>query len=470
MKANSLSKLFSDIVIFGIGTVLAKVIQFALLPLYTSYMSTEAYGIAELVNNLSELFLPIVSLCLYDAVLRFTIEKKSNEIVISSAIRVLGFSFGISIPVFIIAYLIWKSTYIFMLEFIVYAYSIQRFFACYVRGKGYSRVYALSGAVNALFVAVFSIYYLVISNSGIEGYLMAIALGYFSSAIYLFCAGKIYKDIKWKKTSNMVINEMISFSAPLIPFNIMYFFLTLAGRYILLWIKGEDAVGLYSAAMKISAIINVFQQAVSTALQLNVSLEYSSENREKYYSYIFDLFYSGYWVMASWVICLCPLLAKILLKNEFYVARAYLPIIIFVAILNCLSAMYGTMFQAYKLTKKNVPIVFTGMIINIAICFILVPRHGIWGVCIASLFSYLGQIIMKIKCISSFCTINYDWKNMITFPIVVIAQLIVSIMFNSMHLYVILIIASIIEMFYFVYTYLSELQIIRNQLIAKLFK
>ena len=99
MKTNSLNDLFSDIFIFVIGTVLAKVIQFVLLPLYTSYMTTDTYGVAELVNNLSELFLPIISLCLYDAVLRFTVEKKNNSIVISSAMKVLTISFLISVPI-----------------------------------------------------------------------------------------------------------------------------------------------------------------------------------------------------------------------------------------------------------------------------------------------------------------------------------------------------------------------------------
>ena len=49
--------LITDMMIFVIGTVMTKVIQFLLMPLYTTYMSTEAYGIAELTNNMSELFL-----------------------------------------------------------------------------------------------------------------------------------------------------------------------------------------------------------------------------------------------------------------------------------------------------------------------------------------------------------------------------------------------------------------------------
>ena len=44
VSSNKYRTLLSDIMIFIIGTVLAKAIQFILMPLYTTYMSTEAYG------------------------------------------------------------------------------------------------------------------------------------------------------------------------------------------------------------------------------------------------------------------------------------------------------------------------------------------------------------------------------------------------------------------------------------------
>ncbi len=70
-NTNKYRTLLSDIIIFIIGTALAKAIQFILMPLYTTYMSTEAYGVAELTNNLSELFFPIVTLCIYEAAFRY---------------------------------------------------------------------------------------------------------------------------------------------------------------------------------------------------------------------------------------------------------------------------------------------------------------------------------------------------------------------------------------------------------------
>ena len=84
---NKFRVLLSDIAIFAIGSLLVKVIQFFLLPLYTIYMTTEEYGIAELTNNFSEFLFPIFSICIYEATFRYCVDSEDK------GIRVLNNSF-----------------------------------------------------------------------------------------------------------------------------------------------------------------------------------------------------------------------------------------------------------------------------------------------------------------------------------------------------------------------------------------
>ena len=78
-QSNKYMTLASDIVIFIIGTVFAKAIQFLLMPLYTTYLTTEEYGVAELTNNLSEFFLPIATLCIYEAAFRYAVDPSFDN-------------------------------------------------------------------------------------------------------------------------------------------------------------------------------------------------------------------------------------------------------------------------------------------------------------------------------------------------------------------------------------------------------
>ena len=73
-QSNKYLRLLSDVGVFAVGNLLAKLIQYFLLPLYTSAMTTETYGTAELLNNLSEMLFPIVTLAIYEAVFRFAVD------------------------------------------------------------------------------------------------------------------------------------------------------------------------------------------------------------------------------------------------------------------------------------------------------------------------------------------------------------------------------------------------------------
>ena len=57
---NKYRRLLQDIIVFGLGNFIVKIIQFLLMPLYTTYLTAEIYGIAELVNNLTELYIQLL--------------------------------------------------------------------------------------------------------------------------------------------------------------------------------------------------------------------------------------------------------------------------------------------------------------------------------------------------------------------------------------------------------------------------
>lgn len=91
---NSSKKLFNNSLIFAAGNLGSKLIAFVLVPLYTYYLTTEQYGTVDLVISTISMLLPIISLSIFDAVLRFVMDKKfkrstilTNSIFISS----LGF-------------------------------------------------------------------------------------------------------------------------------------------------------------------------------------------------------------------------------------------------------------------------------------------------------------------------------------------------------------------------------------------
>lgn len=408
---NQYRRLISDIAIFIIGIVLTKAIQFILMPLYTSYMTSEAYGVAELTNSFAELLFPIATLCIYEAAFRYAVdpEFEKNKL-IAAVMKVMTISLGVGFSITLICRMIFNYQYAFYLFFILYTYSIRMCAAYYVRGMGFSKVFAMSGVVNAFSLGFFNVILLVLLNTEIKGYLISIGLSYCISALYLLIRGGIVNDIDSHIELKSDWKILFRYCVPLIFFNVLYWFTTISGRYILLWFTDSATVGRYVAAIKIAAVINMLQQAVYAAVQLNSSRVYIEKDKETYYSDIINIFISGYCMIGAFIVCLTPALAKITLKNDFYSANCYLPIIMFATLINCISSLLGTMYSVYKTTKKMIGVSIVGAIINVGVGIILTPLLGIWGICIASSCCYLCQTIYKFIDIAKICKIDYNWK------------------------------------------------------------
>ena len=56
---NRYQKLFSDTVIYGIGTFGSKLLVFFLMPFYTAWLSTSQYSTAELITGTANLIIPL---------------------------------------------------------------------------------------------------------------------------------------------------------------------------------------------------------------------------------------------------------------------------------------------------------------------------------------------------------------------------------------------------------------------------
>jgi len=423
---NKYKTLLSDIVIFIIGTVLAKAVQFILMPLYTTYMSTEAYGIAELTNNLSELFFPIATLCIYEAAFRYAVDPDfSNSKLATAVSKVMLYSTGIGLLVSIVIRYIGKYQFAFYLFFILYAYSFRMCAAYYVRGSGKSKIFALSGIINAISLSIFNVIFLVILKLGENGYLLSIGFSYCISALYLIIKGRIIGNLNFRSKSRDDLGILFKYCVPLIFYNVLYWFTTISGRYILLWFTDTSTAGKYVAAIKIAAVVNMIQQAVYAAFQLNSSRAFSDEGKEKYYTEIINLFLCLYCTFGAVIVCCTPILAKITLKKDFYQAKVFLPIIMLAAIFNCISSLLGTMYSTYKKTQKMVGVSIVGAATNIIVGLLLTPLYGIWGVCIASVLCYLSQVIYKFIDIRKFCKIKYNWNKILPNIFLLIVQVII---------------------------------------------
>jgi len=68
-----------DLAIVSIGKICTQLITFFLLPVYTAVLSNEEYGVVDLLNTLTSLLLPIVTLQIEQGIFRYLIDCRENN-------------------------------------------------------------------------------------------------------------------------------------------------------------------------------------------------------------------------------------------------------------------------------------------------------------------------------------------------------------------------------------------------------
>ena len=76
---NQKDKLAKNTMLLSIGTLMTNILQFVMVPLFSSWLTTAEYGTFDLCVTYVSLVLPIVNLASGEAVFRYSIECEGNE-------------------------------------------------------------------------------------------------------------------------------------------------------------------------------------------------------------------------------------------------------------------------------------------------------------------------------------------------------------------------------------------------------
>ena len=140
MGGNSESRgnyLAKNTAIFAIGSIATKLITFFFVPLYTNILTTAEYGVVDLVNTLSTVLGPILILNIYEAVLRFALDKGADyNKIMSIGLTILGGGLTVGLLIIPITSTIdGYGQYSVFIYFYVLSLAASLLFLSYLRGK-----------------------------------------------------------------------------------------------------------------------------------------------------------------------------------------------------------------------------------------------------------------------------------------------------------------------------------------------
>ncbi|MGP7818742.1 lipopolysaccharide biosynthesis protein [Niallia sp. 01092] len=406
------SKLAKNSIVFAIGNLGSKIILFLLVPIYTYTLTVSEYGQVDILTSTINLLLPIITLSIFDSVLRFTLDKNYNPSSVltnSFIIIILGFLILILfIPLFQLIHTFNKYLAFFFL--ILLSQAVNTTFSQFVRAVNHVNIFALSGIVNAIMVLLSNLVFLIWLDMGIEGYLISIFLGNIISILFLMFMSKIYKYIDIKEISPKLTKELLIFCLPLIPNALMWWIMNTSNRYFITFFIGMGATGLFAVATKFPSLLNILNTIFFQAWQMSAIEEAESKNKKGFYNNVYKYYSFILIVTTSLLLVFIKHITKILVAPEFYDSWKYIPLLLLSIVFSSLSSFLGTNYIAAKDTRGVFKSSMLGGIINLVLNLILIPFIGTYGAAVSVLISYFIIWIYRLRDTRSFVEITIDTK------------------------------------------------------------
>lgn len=423
-KRNDYSTLLTNTFIFALGSFGSKLISFFLVPLYTNILTTEEYGLADLVLTCANVIIPIASVVIQDAVLRFGLSKENNiGSVIKNAMIVLATG-----SLVILACLPLFNMYSAIASWKLYLVWISISSMCntvtftYAKAKEKNKLYALMSILHTLVLLVVNIIALVVLHTGVEGYLSANILANVIPTVLLFFTIGAHKDILGAPFDWPLMKEMLKFSAPLIANNLSWWVLNSSDRVMIEKYLTASDLGLYTAASKIPALLSIITTIFSQAWSVSAIKKYESDRDRNFYSTVFRYFSLTMFLGASVVLLILKVFMRVYVGRDFYSSWFFVPPLLIGAIYFSFGSFFGAIYGALK---KNIAVTVTTIvaaIINISINFALIPSIGVMAASISTAISYMAVGVIRMLHSRKYYAFEIDFRMLVVNTVIVVAQ------------------------------------------------
>ena len=421
--------------LFAISSFGSKLISFLMLPLYTAVLSTGDYGTVDLINSTVSLLVPLLTLNVQDAVLRYGLGMDAEpEEILSVGLRMVASGSCVLLAALavirIFGLIPMDGMYLAFLMVMFILTALSNVITMYVKSRDQVKSLVVSGIGNTLVMCVSAAVLLVVLRAGVVGYMISMSLGALFAVVYLIFAGEVWRGVTTKVRTGL-LRSMVAFSAPLVANSLAWWINDVSDRYVVTLVCGAAANGIYAVAYKIPSILSTLQSIFYNAWAISAVKEYDAKDKDGFLGRTYEL-YSGAMTICCSIIMLVNIpLATFLYANEFFEAWRFVPVLLVGTLLYGLSLFEGCLFTAARNTKAVSTTTLAGAVTSIASCIVLTIVIGPIGAAIATLLGYLVTWVSRTwVMLGKVVRIMVSWRTEAATLIVLSVQAIVAMQFN----------------------------------------
>jgi O-antigen/teichoic acid export membrane protein len=449
---NPLKQLAGQTAIYGLSSIVARIINFFFVPLYTRMLTTGNYGLASELLAYIALLQVVLTFGMETGFFRFASKDKNRaEVIFSTALMSLG---ATSISFLLLIVLFSGKLSVFAghpVNYIIYAaliLAIDCFTAILfaeLRFKNKAFKFALFRSIKILSEVGFNVilffvlpkYFVSHPDSFFLKFVPANPdYGYILMAILLSCIVSLVLFLPRLLKLQLIFSkkqfhELMIYSLPLMIAGLPGVANDFISRIFFRFFAPDtspwqDQLGIFNANVKLAVFMVLFVQMFRYAAEPFFFSSSLREDMKKVYADVMKYFVA-FCVLIFLCIAMYPELFALLLGKSFRSGIAVLPIML---IANILLGIVFNLSMWYKLSGKTqfaLTITLLGLGINLVINIIFMPVYGFMAAAWGYLLSYLAMVIFSYYLSRKYYPIPYEWKAIILYFLTAIALYLISV-------------------------------------------
>lgn len=404
-----------NIILFAINGFIPKLLVFVMVPIYTGYLTTYEYGIADLITVTVQLLLPFFTLDIQDAVMRYALDNnyKQTEVFTVAAQIIIKGAILLAVGLLMVSFLNIEGVtneYLIFVWILHCATALWNTCSLFCRGIDKVKILVAASILKTIVMLVCNILFLIVFDWGLTGYLLANSVGTIIAVIYMFIHSKLYKFVQFCKVTQKTKTDMIKFSFPLIFSVLSWWVNSAADKYIISWIAGISVSGIFAVSYNIPNILTAFQNILAQAWSISAIKEFDRYDSEGFFTKTYEMMNFGMVIMCSICMIMNIPLAKVMFSNEFFVAWKYVPPLLIGVVFNAMALYIGNIFTAAKDTKTLSYSTIIGAVVNIICNVILISCIGAYGAAIATMLGYGTVFFVRQSMLKKYIILNASIK------------------------------------------------------------
>ena len=385
------SRLIKNTGIIAMGGMATKLVQFLLLPLYTSVLSTADYGIVDYINTIALFCVPAVSLLMDEALFRFLIDCGSDEDrtrIVSSSCAVLLFGcITFSVAMYVIWLVVQPLNAAWVIGLIVSSCLLQMASAV-LRGFGDTVSYAVMNFIASFTSIILNVLFIAVFRWGVVGMLSATVIAQGCVSVMFLIKKKLWDYIDFSVVHRQDIKVLLSYSIPLIPNKVSWTIMNMLDRLIIMNTLGASQAGVYAVSYKFPSVMDqVYGFFYQSWKESSARILNSGEDESDFYNKVYRSLRRFMMSVVLGMSALMPIVYEVLIKGSFGEGMLYVPILLLATYYSNISGYYGGIFTAHKDTGIMGTTTVVSAVLCVVLCFILIPTMGLYGASVATLAS-----------------------------------------------------------------------------------